>query len=62
MIDNVLNQCIEHKTLDNVTAVIIGFQALEALCETFIQIEPTELLFDWDKISKEADEETKLVF
>ena len=44
------------------TAVIIGFQALEALCETSIQIEPTELLFDWDKISKEAEEETKLVF
>jgi protein phosphatase 2C family protein 2/3 len=31
MIDNLLNSCIERKTLDNVTAVLIGFQSLESL-------------------------------
>lgn len=50
MIDNVLNSCIEHKTLDNVTAVLIGFQSLESMGKTTVNAEPTKLIFDWVKL------------
>ena len=32
-IDRILHGCVEEKTLDNVTAVMIGFKNLEELCE-----------------------------
>ena len=33
-IDSILNGCIEQKTLDNVTAVIIGFKSYETVVDT----------------------------
>lgn len=62
MIDNVLNQCIEHKTLDNVTAVIIGFQSLETMCDKKIFAEPNEIQLNWDSLQKEAEEITTIIF
>lgn len=33
VIDQILNDCVEQKTLDNITAVMIGFKGFERICE-----------------------------
>lgn len=34
MVDTILTSCVENKTLDNITAVLIGFKGLEKIIET----------------------------
>jgi hypothetical protein len=46
----VLNSCVEFKTLDNITAVMIGFRGLGKIVESKRpSIPATEIELDWDK-------------
>lgn len=59
-IDSVLNTCVDFKTLDNITAVLIGFRGIEHLASgkrPLSSHEPTELNMDWEKLEKEAHDE-----
>lgn len=50
IIDSVLNSCVEFKTLDNITAVMIGFRGLGKIVESKRpSVHATEIEFDWDK-------------
>jgi hypothetical protein len=33
IIDGVLNACVDNRTLDNITAVLIGFKGIERIME-----------------------------
>lgn len=62
-IDALLNQCVNFKTLDNITAVLVGFKGIERMAQgkrpvSSPQYLPTELNMDWDKLEKEAVEES----
>jgi len=53
-----LNACVENRTLDNITAVLIGFKGLEKMIELKKKFsECTELQLDWDKLEKEVEDE-----
>jgi hypothetical protein len=50
IIDSVLNSCVESKTLDNITSVLIGFRGLGKIVENKrVSMPATEIEFDWDK-------------
>lgn len=53
-----LNSCVENKTLDNITAVLIGFKGLEKIIESKKGLGPlTETFLDWTKTEKDANDE-----
>ena len=57
-IDIILNSCVEAKTLDNITAVVIGFPSCERLLDPSKNLhhdEPTEVQFDWEQLEKESE-------
>ena len=56
-VDKILVTCVEAKTLDNITAVIIGFNGFEKMTNIKgYQLNPkiTEVKFDWDVLEVEA--------
>lgn len=67
-VDGVLNECVNQKTLDNITSVIIGFNSFEKLIErarttgarnekireSMLEAETVEL--DWEKEMLEIEE------
>lgn len=67
-VDMVLNQTVNEKTLDNITAVIIGFQSFEKMIEKArstgvrktalrpLAGDPEDFELDWEKEMNEVDE------
>jgi len=54
----VLNLCVENKTLDNITAVLIGFKGLEKIIESKKALgQLTETFLDWTKTEKDVNDE-----
>lgn len=57
-VDKVLIQCVEQKTLDNITAVIIGFSGFEKMVSNrlnyYLNPKIPEVKFDWEALEIEA--------
>jgi len=57
-VDRILNSCVEHKTLDNITAVIIGLNGFEKMAKNrlnyYVNLKISEAKFDWDLLDTEA--------
>jgi hypothetical protein len=56
----VLNACVENRTLDNITAVLIGFKGIEKIMEQKRKVcDCLEVQLDWDKLEKEVEDEQR---
>lgn len=60
-IDRILHGCVEEKTLDNVTAVMIGFKNMEELTEKGYRTPKTESIPESLMESENVEEELEKV-
>ena len=50
-IDTLMFNCVESRTLDNITGVLIGFEGFQRMCESILRREaPTQTELNWDKL------------